>query len=155
MKNLLSFIVVAVLVAIATTVVNRQMSSPQVVHDTVTIITHDTVIIDNPLPVRSKVVRYVKVPVTDTVIVHTSDTVFLTLPITQKVYSNPSYTAYVSGFSPSLDSIIFYRQNTTTKILSAPKPKKWSVGLSLGYGFSNNGTSPFIGISLQRKLFDF
>lgn len=154
MKNLLSIIVVAVIVAVVTTIINRQMPSPaEVVHDTITIITHDTITIRNPLPVRSEVVRYVKVPVTDTIIVHSTDTV--TLPITQKVYSNSSYTAYVSGFSPSLDSIIFYQQNTMTSIMSVPKPKKWSVGLSLGYGFSNHGKSPFIGISLQRKLFEF
>ena len=33
------------------------------------------------------------------------DTVFVHLPIEQRQYSDPSYTAWVSGYRPQLDSI--------------------------------------------------
>lgn len=44
-------------------------------------------------------------------------------------------------------------------ILDKPKDKKYSIGLSIGYGITYNskglGAGPFIGVSLTRSLFKF
>ena len=48
------------------------------------------------------------VPITDTLMLH--DTVLVHLPIEQRQYSDPRYTAWVSGYRPQLDSIRIYQQ---------------------------------------------
>lgn len=76
------------------------------------------------------------------------------IPITQRVYSDDStYTAWVSGYHASLDSIAVYRQ--TEIVTVRQKPKRWSVGLQAGYGFSPHGAQPYIGVGVSYTLFGF
>ena len=70
--------------------------------DSITITKIDTVRYDRPVPVF--------VRSTDTLFVH--DTILIR---EQKVYSDSTYTAYVSGYQPNLDSIEVYPK-TVTKI---------------------------------------
>lgn len=68
------------------------------------------------------------------------------VPITQKVYSDSNYTAYISGFMPSLDSIFIRHQiitNTITKTVT--NQKRFSVGLQGGLYLTPKGIQPGIG----------
>lgn len=75
----------------------------------------------------------------------------------QKVFSDDSsYTAYVSGYQPRLDSIIFrqkemYHSVIEVKTLPTSKLSRFNFGLigGYGYGFSSSKFEPFIGIGFS------
>lgn len=85
------------------------------------------------------------------------DSVAVHIPITQKEYITEDYRAYVSGYSPSLDSIYIYRHNEHISRVSVDrkKDKKWCIGVSAGLGATRAGMQPYIGISITRSLFSF
>lgn len=88
---------------------------------------------------------------------HPPDSVEVVVPIVQKVYSDSTYRAYVSGFNPSLDSIFVYRTTkyvTITKTQQA-KPKLFSVGVQAGYGMTPRGFQPYIGLGIGISLISF
>lgn len=127
-----------------------------------TVIVRDTVVSVKPeARVRdSVVVRYVRVPVHDTI--HHADSV--SLPITQKVYGDSLYTAWVSGYEAALDSIHLYRTTTTitdTRTITMPqkmKPKRWGIGIQAGYGMSverHPRAAPYVGLGVSYSLFQF
>ena len=80
--------------------------------------------------------------------------------ITQKVYSDDStYTAYVSGVNPNLDSIFVKQKEVThsileTRTLQVKKFRRWNVGLigGYGYGFKSKNLEPFIGVGITISL---
>ena len=84
----------------------------------------------------------------------------LALEITQKVYSDSTYTAYVSGYRPNLDSI-FVRQKVITntinetRTIETKKFRRWNVGVigGYGYGFQSKTFEPFIGVGLTINFF--
>ena len=79
------------------------------------------------------------------------DSVTISLPITQKVYRDSSYTAYVSGFDARLDSITIY--NKVVTITRQKKPPRFNVGIQAGYGFTPAGFQPYIGVGVSYNLF--
>lgn len=133
----------------------------------------DTIAYRRPVPVDSLVVRYVteKLPLADnlnepidTVSVdtlvtvgrgETKDSIEVVLPITQKVYEDSTYRAYVSGYHPALDSINIFRRNEVVYIRSPTKPKRWSIGIQVGYGITPRRAEPYIGIGISYDLFTF
>lgn len=130
------------------------VKTPVVVTDTTTVVRVDTIHIRTPIYIRSHVVDTVKV--IDTLI--SRDTLYI--PITQRVYQDSSYTAYVSGYLPSLDSIevynrTVYRDITTTITPTKPRPKRWGLGVQAGYGIGINGLQPYIGVGFSYNVFVF
>ena len=86
------------------------------------------------------------------------DSANVVIPITQKVYEDSTYTAYVSGYRPQLDSLIFRMPREVVTVRECSKPKRWGIGVQVGYGMSVNGTpqfSPYIGIGVSYNLFSF
>lgn len=99
-----------------------------------------------------------------------SDTVYInknegdtsvTIQLSQKIYEDSNYTAYVSGFKPKLDSIrIRHPTFVMRQIPNEPpdpkthKTKKIFLGAfgGLGYGLSSNKFEPFLGVGLTYKL---
>lgn len=80
------------------------------------------------------------------------------IPITQKVYSDSLYTAYVSGYGQQLDSIrvtAFTIRETVTVTKPVTKYRRWNVGLigGYGYGFTSRQLEPFVGIGFTWSLF--
>ena len=123
--------------------------------DTVTVV--ETLRITEPMVVESVLVRtkIVRVPVTltDTTVIH--DSVEVELPITQKVYGDSTYRAWVSGYRPSLDSIEVYRKTVTIEKNILPKSaKRWSIGVTGGYGFGLLHGRPdvFVGVGVSYRL---
>ena len=122
-----------------------------------------------PEPVREGDVRIVYVPVkrdNDTTKVKkktTEDTLKIVgdsveIPITQKVYEDSLYTAYVSGYRQSLDSITVRERIVTTTITERKLQKqfrRWNVGIVAGYGYGimSRQAEPFVGIGLVWSPF--
>lgn len=78
------------------------------------------------------------------------DTVPVLVPIVQKVYTDSTYTAWVSGYRARLDSIAVYRQTQTVTIRQ--KPRRWSIGLQAGYGLTPRGPQPYVGVGVTYRL---
>ena len=123
----------------------------------------DTIPYYKPVPKDSIVIRYhiVKLPVQGKDFsAGKVDSVDVVLPITQKVYKDSAYHAWVSGYRPQLDSIHIYNKNTTitktqTITVTVHKTKRWGVGIQVGYGYNFNRISPYIGIGVQYNIFNW
>ena len=86
------------------------------------------------------------------------------LPVESKVYEDSTYTLQVGGIAPELDYIAVYPRtvyqdkiinNYVDRVIKVPDNKRWGIGVSAGYGFSRDGPTPFIGISINYNIFRF
>lgn len=149
---------VALFVAVLSLLLHDRTTQPYTTADT--IIVRDTIREVQPVCTESLVVRTERVRVpyavhhTDALHVTTTDTIEVTLPITQKIYRDTAYTAYVSGYRPSLDSIHIYRERTvvTQSAPPAAKPRRWGIGLQGGYGITPRGFQPYVGLGVQFRI---
>lgn len=124
----------------------------EVVRDTIVTNRIDTIRDTVPVPVYESVVDSFPfvVPVPgDTV----RDTVYL--PITQKIYKDSLYTAYVSGYWAKLDSIEVYSKTRTVFVRERAKRKRFGLGVQAGYGITGNKLSPYIGVGVSCNLFEW
>lgn len=120
--------------------------------DTVYVTTADTVpklVSSKPLYMYSYIVKHKRDTVQTFSQSQENDTV--TIPITQKKYQGTNYTAYVSGFHQSLDSIEVRERVITNTIVK--KRSRWNVGISTGYACTPKGLSPYIGVGVTWNLF--
>lgn len=84
-----------------------------------------------------------------------SDTVWATVPRTQKRYEDSTYTAWVSGYEPRLDSIEVYRRTVfMTKTETATSRKRLSLGLAggIGYGVLTRKPDVWLGVGVTWRL---
>ena len=141
--------------------------------DTVRLV--DTLRYVSPAPTRDTIIRYVRVPVelprpdnpgspinpgnsaeSAEKAAADTDTAAVIIPITSRTYSTPEFTATVSGYQPSLDSITIHAPRTIiTNNPPAAKSKPWGIGIAAGIGAGRGGITPFIGITLQYSLIRF
>lgn len=93
-----------------------------------------------------------------TVEVMDSDTL-VSVPITQRVYEDSNYVAYVSGYRAKLDSIMVvntWRTKTIREVIKEEKPpNRFNVGVigGYGYGFKDKNFQPFIGVGISIRIF--
>lgn len=81
------------------------------------------------------------------------DSINVKIPITQKVYEDSTYKAFVSGYKASLDSFYIYPQ---TKIITIrEKPKRWHIGITAGYGITPKGFQPYLGLGCTYTFISF
>lgn len=154
MKSLPYIIIIILVLFIVFRPARVERVPGEVVRDTIITNRIDTVRDIIPVPVYESVVDsfpfVVPVPVPgDTV----RDTVYL--PITQKIYKDSLYTAYVSGYRAKLDSIEVYSKTRTVFIRERAKRKRFGLGVQAGYGFSGNKVSPYVGVGVSYSLFEF
>lgn len=121
-------------------------NSPKTVveRDTTIIVKNDTIVVSKPIELERVIVRY------DTI---QKDTI---LTLEQKTYGDSNYVAYVSGYSPRLDSInIFCKDTTRTITITNEVEKKqswaskhlgWGITLGGGYGLLNQRFDLFVGV---------
>lgn len=164
------YIFISVLLAIvcATHIVTKCQQSrlePTTSQETVEII-RDTipVFVEVPVARDSVVVRYVNVtvPAVSTTPADSSvtDSIQITLPITQKIYTDSTYEAWVSGYMPSLDSIrIFhpraYITRTVTNTQVRYETKRWGLGVQVGAGVTPGKIEPYVGIGISYNIFSW
>lgn len=153
MRNiLLIFLHLAVLGILAFIFYDISESSPDVkvveAIKTDTIRITDTITIAQPTCVEKRV--------TDTIIVHTTDTlmreVVVLLPREERVYQDSNYRAVISGYKPSLDSIQVYQHTERIKVTEQIPSPRWAVGVQGGVGVTPKGVQPYIGIGVSYRI---
>lgn len=144
-----------------------------VVNDT--IVHDDTIPYYLPIPRDSVIVRYITKSVpktTDSVTEYTEnviskaenvtseivitdngkDSFNVVIPISQKVYTDSLYTAYVSGYEANLDSIFVMRRTMEITRTISKNPPRFGIGIQAGYGITPKGFQPYIGLGAQFNL---
>lgn len=83
------------------------------------------------------------------------DSVAVEVPITSKHYGGDNYDAWVSGYEPSLDSIMIYQRTEyiTETITQSKPPNKWELdGMAVvNYNIKTQKYTPYIGGELTYK----
>ena len=95
--------------------------------------------------------KTVKVVIHDTLC--KTDTVEVTLPYVQKEYRDSSYSAWISGYEPSLDSIRVFPKTTIireSKVVRQ-KDRRWGVFGGVGIGVSDRIT-PCVGVGIGYRI---
>lgn len=83
-----------------------------------------------------------------------ADSVEVEVPVEQAVYEGEGYKAFVSGYRPMLDSLVFERNISVAVPRKQHAPtRRWSVGLQAGYGITPRGFQPYLGIGMTFRLF--
>lgn len=123
--------------------------------DTVTVIRHDTVKVDSPVPVYhyKRDTQYVVIP--DTQIIHDTVLKLYKAPREFLVYKDTAYRAVVSGVQPRLDSIEIYRPTVTqtvTKYIETKKKPRYGLGIQAGYGYNGSKWAPYVGAGVQYNF---
>lgn len=165
-KNIIFAVLLALLVVSVCFNIRQCSTDGATYQDTFRTTFVDTVLFYKPVPRDSVVVRYITeiLPVvhdtckTDTInmaYLNGKDSIKVEIPISSKVYEDSTYTAYVSGYRASLDSIFVYPRREVVRITERSKPKRWGIGIHAGYGIGSDGFSPYFGIGLSYNLFDF
>ena len=105
---------------------------PDIAERTDTLILWDTVKVEKLVPRDSIVYKYIAeiLPVHDTTVVR--DSVLVDVPIERKTYAEDStYYAVVSGFRPSLDTLLVYQKTVTiekVRNVTSYEAFRWSLG---------------------------
>lgn len=158
MKNLLYIIGLIIGAFLLSLVWRRCADNTEIVTDTII----KVIKVDRPIVRESTVVKYevVRLPIAaDTICVSDTikDSVFVEVPIEQKVYSDSNYTAWVSGYHPRLDSIsITHQEISFHKLVNNSKgSKRLYLGIQVGYGITPRGMQPYLGLGLSYNFFGF
>ena len=165
-----------------TFLVRQSQQARRTTSDTTRVTIVDTIPYLHPVPMDSAVVRYEteRLPhvketgnsltqgdaqVKDTSLSLTrpmhsicTDSVSVKIPITQKRYADSTYTAWVSGYHPTLDSIFIYPRHEVMTITNTirQKPRKWGLGVSAGYGYAPGKCMvPWVGVGVSYTLISF
>lgn len=125
--------------------------------DTTKVTIVDSVKKSFPVPVDSIIIRYatksLAVARDSATTKHlVSDSVKVQIPISQKVYEDTLYRAYVSGYEPNLDSITIKQRTTYITHTIRDKESRFGIGLQAGYGLTPKGMMPYFGVGLSYRL---
>lgn len=124
--------------------------------DTTKVTVVDSVKKSFPVSVDSFVVRYItkSLPIASDSATKQlrSDSVKVQIPISQKVYEDTLYRAYISGYEPNLDSITIKQRTTYITHTIRDKESRFRIGLQAGYGLTPKGMMPYVGVGLSYKL---
>ena len=124
-----------------------------------TLVVHDTLVFEKPVVRDCTVVRHdtvrlavVREPIEqiDTFL----DSVAVDIPIVQKKYEDSMYTAWVSGYNPSLDSLRIYPPTYYITETVYKKQRRWGVGAMAGVGFGARSlkVEPYIGVGIYYRI---
>ena len=116
----------------------------------------DTIRVSKPILVRATTLRKDTIYLTKDVYIDSSKAI---IPIEQKIYSDSSYTAFVSGYNAQLDSI-HIRSPTTIinreieRTITQTKIKRFNIGVigGVGYGFTSKKIEPFVGLGFSYNI---
>lgn len=155
MKNLIYILGLIIGAFLLSLFWRRCADSTEVVTDTI----FKVIKVDRPIVRESTIVRYevVQLPIAnDTICVSDTikDSVFVEVPIEQKVYSDSNYTAWVSGYRPRLDSISITHMEVSfhNKLVNNKGSKRLFIGIQVGYGITPRGMQPYLGLGVSYKF---
>lgn len=132
---------------------------PEVVSITDTLTVRDTNIYNFPDMVSEIIIPEDVIIIRDSLIISEGSTV--ALPLQQRHYKGEDYEAWVSGYSPRLDSLLVFPETKyiTNEIQIPCKRKRWGIGVQAGYGMSVPGGkpvfSPYVGVGISYDLIRF
>ena len=125
---------------------------PQIIRDTVIDVQIDTQYFPKPVPYR--------VEVRDTI--ELTDTIYIggqTFFQEVKEYKDSTYYAKISGINAYLEEIKVFPRTITQYITNTEKvyiqPRKWGIGIQVGYGAGKNGIQPYVGVGIQYDFLRF
>lgn len=82
------------------------------------------------------------------------DSVDVAVPIERVEYSGDGYKAYLSGYKPMLDSLVFARAVTVSPVVRRQsRERRFSIGIQAGYGFTPAGLQPYVGVGVSFRLY--
>ncbi len=83
------------------------------------------------------------------------NSVYVDLPIVQRVYGDDRYTAWVSGYEASLDSIQLYDRiiQIENEMMHPKKERRWGCVAGVGVGVGTKGIAPMVGVTIGYRLF--
>lgn len=158
MKNLIYILGLIIGAFLLSLFWRRCADNTEVVTDTI----FKVIKVDRPIVRESTIVKYevVQLPIVakDTICDTIEDSVFVQMPIEQKVYSDSNYTAWVSGYRPRLDSISITHQEVSFHKLvnnSSKGSKRLYLGIQVGYGITPRGLQPYLGIGVSYRFVGF
>lgn len=127
--------------------------------DTTKVTIVDSVKKSFPVPVDNSIIKYITKPlavakdsVTKEIAQSANDSMKVQIPISQKVYEDTLYRAYVSGYEPNLDSITIKQKTTYITHTIRDKESRFRIGLQAGYGLTPKGMMPYVGVGLSYRL---
>lgn len=137
----------------------RGRNTPDIVEIRDTLTFHDTLFIYRPVPVyvariRTDTVRLALVDSSHTTVVR--DSADVQIPIERRIYQEDSlYYVSISGYKPSLDTLIMYPKTTTISIRETKtqyRNSRISLGVQAGYGVFGKEFSPYIGVGISYNI---
>ena len=124
-----------------------------------TLFVRDTNIYNFPDMVSEIIIPEDVIIIRDSLII--SEDSIVALPLQQRHYKGKDYEAWVSGYSPRLDSLLVFPETKyITKEIRIPcKPKRWGIGIQAGYGMSMPGGkltfAPYLGVGISYNIIQF
>ena len=116
-----------------------------------TLVIRDTIKVTEPIYVTKKVMDSIPYPVTDTL--RMRDTLYVFLEREQIRWEDSLALVYASGVMPQVDSVIHHTQSLImTKEIPVIKKTRWGLGVHAGYGISNQGLTPYVGVGVSYNL---
>ena len=118
-----------------------------------TLFIRDTIKVTEPISVTKRVVDSIPYPVTDTL--RLRDTLYVILEREQIRWEDSLAVVYASGVNPQVDSVIHYtKEQIITKEIPVIQITKtrWGLGVQAGYGISNQGLTPYIGVGISYNI---
>ena len=162
MKNILYIIIISIILSILFNLIyikynniynkNNNIDTVEVVKVD-SFIKVDTVTKWYPKPVKIEIKDTIYIPIDS---VKTEGDSIL-LPRETKTYEDSTYKAVVSGYKPSLDTLMVYPKTTyivTEKVREIEKKQRWNIGLQVGsgYGIFTKQPDVYVGIGIQYNL---
>lgn len=123
-----------------------------------TIVKYDTISIERPVYTQLIHLKERVDTVIDYIIENDTVAVPLSLPLVEKIYSDSTYRAVVSGVEvddyPRLESIQVYNKSITiceTETIIKRKRWGWNIGVQagMGYGYGSGKISPYLGVGIS------
>lgn len=159
MKKILGILLCVSLIANIALYVRHGTIKSEKVYDTTKVTIVDSVKKSFPVPVDNSIIKYITKPlavakdsVTKEIAQSANDSMKVQIPISQKVYEDTLYRAYVSGYEPNLDSITIKQKTTYITHTIRDKESRFRIGLQAGYGLTPKGMMPYVGVGLSYRL---
>lgn len=121
--------------------------------ETDTLYLHDTISVSTPIYVTKTTISRDTVRTVDTLRVR--DTLLVVLDRERLEWRDSLCTVWASGVNPSVDSVRHYvTERVVTEAVRVPVKKvtRWGVGIQGGYGISDKGLTPYIGVGVSYNL---